>query len=276
MSVFLDPNTSQALVVTTSEAVNMSEVTSEEVIKLQNTAVSNGANVSSLVPENVQKIVTLDNLSSLVQESVLPSEQETSVYLMEVSTLKKQNLEHEMLNVLDEIIDLTVSGEIGQKDIETEIPNTIVARIIQGDFCAEYIHSSITKKWVSHHFQQDAERYSIQQKSKTLVQVMDNALKTFDLFGLFVEHSSSNRRNRISPEFIAKNEPIFLKPPRQIGSYSQFRTSEAIKKPFLPVLPNISQQQQLPQPQPALQEPPVKVSNYFGIMFKFINFAGGI
>ena len=54
----------------------------------------------------------------------------------------------------------------------------------------KYIHSSITKKWVSHRFQQDSERYSIQEKSKTLVQVMDNALNTFDLFGLFVEHSA--------------------------------------------------------------------------------------
>ena len=102
------------------------------------------------------------------------------MYLTEVSTLKKQNLEHDMLNVLDEIIDLTVSGEIGQ-DIETEIPDTIVSRLMQGDFSSEYIHSSITKKWVSHHFQQDSERYTIQEKSKTLVQVTDNALKTFDL-----------------------------------------------------------------------------------------------
>ena len=205
MSLFLDTNTTQAPVVTTSEVVNMSAVPSEEVIKSQNTAVSNVSNVSSLVPENAQKIVTLDNLSSLVQESVVPSDQETSVYLTEVLTLKKQNLEHEMLNVLDEIIDMTVSGEIGQNDIETEIPDTILAKIIHGDFCAEYIHSSITKKWVSHRFQQDAERYSIQEKSKTLVQVTNNALMTFDLFGLFVEHSASNRRNRISPEFIAKN-----------------------------------------------------------------------
>ena len=276
MSVFLDTNTTQAPVVTTSEVVQMSAVPSETVIKSQKTAVSNVSNVSSLVAENTKKTVTLDNLSSLVQESVLPSDQETSVYLTEVSTLKKQNLEHEMLNVLDEIIDMTVSGEIGQNDIDTEIPKTIIARIIQGDFSAEYIHSSITKKWVSHRFQQDSERYSIQEKSKTLVQVTDNALNTFDLFGLFVEHSARNRRNRISPEYIAKNEPIFPKPPRQIGSYSQFRTSQAVKKPFLPVLPNISQPHQPPQPQPALQEPPVKVSPYFYIISKCINFAGGI
>ena len=107
------------------------------------------------------------------------------------------------------------------------------------------------------------------------MQVTDNALNTFDLFG-FVEHSARNRRNRISPEYIAKNEPIFPKPPRQIGSYSQFRTSQAVKKPFLPVLPNISQPHQPPQPHPALQEPPVKVSPYFYIISKCINFAGGI
>ena len=112
MSVFLDTHTTQAPVVTTSEVVQMSAVPSETVIKSQKTAVSNVSNVSSLVAENTKKTVTLDNLSSLVQESVLPSDQETSVYLTEVSTLKKQNLEHEMLNVLDEIIDMTVSGEI--------------------------------------------------------------------------------------------------------------------------------------------------------------------
>ena len=112
MSVFLDTNTIQAPVVTTSEVVQMSAVPSETVIKSQKTAVSNVSNISSLVAENTKKTVTLDNLSSLVQESVLPSDQETSVYLTEVSTLKKQNLEHEMLNVLDEIIDMTVSGEI--------------------------------------------------------------------------------------------------------------------------------------------------------------------
>ena len=39
-----------------------------------------------------------------------------------------------MLNVLDEIIDMTLSGEIGQNDIETEIPKTIIARIIHSDF----------------------------------------------------------------------------------------------------------------------------------------------
>ena len=150
MSVFLDTNTTQAPVVTTSEVVQMSAVPSETVIKSQKTAVSNVSNVSSLVAENTKKTVTLDNLSSLVQESVLPSDQETSVYLTEVSTLKKQTLEHEMLNVLDGIIDMTVSGEIGQNDIDTEIPKTIIARIIRGDFSAEYIHSSITKKWVSH------------------------------------------------------------------------------------------------------------------------------
>ena len=57
MSVFLDTNTTQAPVVTTSEVVQMSAVPSETVIKSQNTAVSNVSNVSSLVAENTKKIV---------------------------------------------------------------------------------------------------------------------------------------------------------------------------------------------------------------------------
>ena len=57
-------------------------------------------------------------------------------------------------------------------------------------------------------------------KSKTLVQVTDNALKTFDLFGLYIQHSTTNQCNRIQPEFVMKNESLEPKPPRQSDSYS--------------------------------------------------------
>ena len=73
MSVLLDTNTTQAPVITTSEVVQMSAVPSETVIKSQNTAVFKC--VQRFIfggPKNTKKIVTLDNLSSLVQESVLP------------------------------------------------------------------------------------------------------------------------------------------------------------------------------------------------------------
>ena len=211
---------------------------------------------SNLVADVAAPPLTLDSLSSLVEEAEIPTEEESTQYLQQVANLKKMNSEHSLLNVLDEIIDMTVCGKIGDNDIGTDIPDSIIASIHKDNFVAEYIHSSVTKKWVEHRFQQDANRYSVDIKSKTLVQVTDNAFKTFDLFGLYVQHSSTNNRNRIQPEFVTKNESIQPKPPRQSDSYSAFRNVHPVKKPFLPVLPAI-------QPGPSFQEPPQKVSKIF-------------
>ena len=211
---------------------------------------------SNLVADAVAPSFTLDSLSSVVEEAEIPTEEESTQYLQQVANLKKVNAEHVLLNVIDEIIDMTVCGKIGNNDIGTDIPDSIIASIHKDNFVAEYIHSSVTKKWVEHRFQQDAERYSVDIKSKTLVQVTDNALKTFDLFGLYIQHSTTNHHNRIQPEFVTKNESLQPKPPRQSDSYSAFRTVHPMKKPFLPVLPAI-------QPVPSFQEPPQKVSNIF-------------
>ena len=211
---------------------------------------------SNLVADAVAPSLTLDSLSSVVEEAEIPTEEESTQYLQQVANLKKVNAEHALLNVIDEIIDMTVCGKIGNNDIGTDIPDSIIASIHKDNFVAEYIHSSVTKKWVEHRFQQDADRYSVDIKSKTLVQVTDNALKTFDLFGLYIQHSTTNQRNRIQPEFVTKNESLEPKPPRQSDSYSAFRTVHPVKKPFLPVLPAI-------QPVPSFQEPPQKVSNIF-------------
>ena len=80
------------------------------------------------------------------------------------------------------------------------------------------------------------------------------AKKTFDLFGLFVQYSCGNKRNRISPEFIAKGEPLQAKP-RQTGNYASFRGSQVVKTPFIPVLPKI--------------EPPQPKVSDFSILFFF-------
>ena len=211
---------------------------------------------SNLVADAVAPSLTLDSLSSVVEEAEIPTEEESTQYLQQVANLKKVNAEHALLNVIDEIIDMTVCGKIGNNYIGTDIPDSIIASIHKDNFVAEYIHSSVTKKWVEHRFQQDADWYSVDIKSKTLVQVTDNALKTFDLFGLYIQHSTTNQRNRIQPEFVTKNESLEPKPPRQSDSYSSFRTVHPVKKLFLPVLPAI-------QPGPSFQEPPQKVSNIF-------------
>ena len=230
-----------------------------------NPAVGDGANLlSQMVTDVTTPPLNLDILSSVVEESTVPTDEESNVYLQQVASLKKVNAEHALLNVIDEIIDMTVCGKIGNNNIETDIPDSIIASIHQDNFVAEYIHSSVTKKWVEHRFQEDAARYSVEIKSKTLVQVTDNALKTFDLFGLYIQHSTTNHRNRIQPEFVTKNESLLPKGPRQSDSYSAFRTVHPVKKPFLPVLPAV-------QNVASFQEPPQKVSKfYLHINSKFV------
>ena len=254
------------------EKVDMASTTSTTDVKEEhvsnnssnNANVGDAANLSQMVTDVTTPPLTLDSLSSVVEESTIPTEEETNVYLQQVASLKKVNAEHALLNVIDEIIDMTVCGKIGNKNIETDIPDSIIASIHQDNFVAEYIHSSVTKKWVEHRFQEDAARYSVEIKSKTLVQVTDNALKTFDLFGLYIQHSSTNHRNRIQPEFVTKNESLQPRGPRQSDSYSAFRTVHPVKKPFLPVLPAV-------QNVPSFQEPPQKVSKcYLNITSTFV------
>ena len=185
-------------------------------------------------------IASLQGLSGVVVEctSSVPSEEQTSQYLEKVALIKKSNEEMNQLNILDEIIDLTADGKIGQAELETEIPDSIVSAIHEGDFMTEYIHSSITKKWVMNRFQEDSDKFEVAIRSNTLVEVIDKSNNTFDLFGLFIRYSATNRRNRIQPEFIAKGEPVCAKP-RQIGNYAAFRGSQAVKRPLIPVLPKV-------------------------------------
>ena len=61
--------------------------------------------------------------------------------------LKKSNAQVAMLNIIDEIMDLTLSDKIGEAELETNIPDSIVASIHNGDYSTEYIKATITKKW---------------------------------------------------------------------------------------------------------------------------------
>ena len=143
---------------------------------------------------------------------------------------------------------------LGQSELETEIPDSIVFTIREGDFMTEYIHASITNKWATNCFQEDKERYKITIRSSTLVEVIDKQTQTFDLFGLFIQYSATNR-NRISPEFITKGEPVAAKP-RQVGNYSTFCGSHNVKRPLIALLPKLE-----PPPVPQPPHPvPQKVS----------------
>ena len=101
---------------------------------------------SNLIADAVTPSFTLDSLSSIMEEAQIPTEEESMQYLQQVANLKKVNAEHVLLNVIDEIIDMTVCGKIGNNDIGTDIPNSIIASIHQDNFVAEYIHSSVTKQ----------------------------------------------------------------------------------------------------------------------------------
>ena len=105
---------------------------------------------SNLVADAVAPSLTLDSLSSVVEEAKIPTEEESTQYLQQVANLKKVKAEHVLLTVIDEIIDMTVCGKIGNNDIGTDIPDSIIASIHKDNFVAEYIHSSVTKKWVEH------------------------------------------------------------------------------------------------------------------------------
>ena len=78
-----------------------------------------------------------------------------------------------MLNLLDEIIDLSVGGKIEQAELENLIPDNILYTFRQGDFMTEYIQAGITKKWADLCFQEDKDRYVITVRSPSLVEVVD-------------------------------------------------------------------------------------------------------
>ena len=187
-------------------------------------------------------IVTLEGLSEVVGDESSPSEEDVAQYLEKVALIKKRNSETAMLNLLDELIDMSVSGKIAEAEIDNDIPDNIVT-LCEGDFMTEYIQAGITKKWATLHFQEDKDRYVITVRSQTLVEVVDKQTVTFDLFGLFVKYSATYKHNRIVPKFIAKSKPVEPKP-RQTGNYSSFRGSHAIKRHLIPVLPTIKAPQQ--------------------------------
>ena len=69
----------------------------------------------------------------------------------------------------------------------------------------------------------------MQLKTSHLVQITDTLNKTCDIMGLLIMHNSAMRRNRIIPEYLAKNEALVpLHPPAV--DYSAFKGHYAAKK----------------------------------------------
>ena len=134
-------------------------------------------------------------LSVAVMGSVdqIPTPEESQKYLEEIAMLKKSNAQVAMLNIIDEIMDLTLSDKISEAELETDIPDSIVTSIHDRDYSTEYIKATITKKWAKHRFLADREKYVISVKSPTLVEVVDTETQTFDLFGLVINYSSTKK-----------------------------------------------------------------------------------
>ena len=62
----------------------------------------------------------LSDLSVAVMGSVdkIPTPEESQKYLEEIAMLKKSNAQVAMLNIIDEIMDLTLSDKIGEAELE--------------------------------------------------------------------------------------------------------------------------------------------------------------
>ena len=63
---------------------------------------------------------------------------------------------------------------------------------------------------------------------------MDKAKGAFDVMGLLVRHNSKYIRNRISPEYCAKNERLVPEPPAVVPDYVAFRGSYSVVKRSAP------------------------------------------
>ena len=112
-------------------------------------------------------IVTLKGLSEVVVEESSPSQEDAAQYLEKVALIKKRNSEMAMLNLLDKLIDMSVSGKIAEAEIDNDILDNIIVTLRDGDFMTEYIQAGITKKLANLHSQEDKDRYVITVRSQT-------------------------------------------------------------------------------------------------------------
>ena len=181
----------------------------------------------------------LEKLGDNISIHELPNPTETEKYLTDLQVLKTQNAERNHLQLLDTIIDLSEQGEIRNNKLKKGIPDTIVVVHREGKDAWEFINSQVTKKWIQYKFQTVRNELELSIKTLHLVQIMDKQKGIFDVFGLQVLHTSNFMRNRIIPQYIAKNEQIIPKPPTVVADYSTFRGNYSVKCPAAPT-PSVS------------------------------------
>ena len=172
----------------------------------------------------------------------MPSEEDCAKYLQEMEMLKLQNEQSKLLGIIDTIINMTKEGKIVNQDINQKIPDAIVVSVPDGEQPTEYICSQVTKKWIMYRFQiSENSNFSVDLKTKHLVQITDKSENTCDVMGLVIRHSSSFQRNRIFPEYYVKNEKLSPAPPCIVGDYSSFKGGFSTKKRTSVVKPHTPQ-----------------------------------
>ena len=177
------------------------------------------------------KIIENENIAT-------PSEEEEQKFLKEIDALKKKNEQGKLLGVIDQIIFLTKECKILDQDINHSIPDSIVTLHREGNNIYEYIIAPVTKKWIEYKFQiQEGGQYVMQLKTSHLVQITDTLDKMCDIMGLLIMHNSAMRRNRIIPEYLAKNEALVPLRPPAVADYSAFKGHYAAKKRTTTPLP---------------------------------------
>ena len=176
----------------------------------------------------------LDKLGQAITVHQVPDAAESEKYLSELHELKIRNAERDHLQLLHTIIELSERGEIGNNELKKGIPDSIVVIHREGQDAWEFIHSHVTKKWIEYKFQTFRNELDISIKTPHLVQISDKQKGIFDVLGLQVLHTSNFMRNRIIPDYIAKNERIVPEPPPVVADYSTFRGNYSVKRHAAP------------------------------------------
>ena len=176
----------------------------------------------------------LTQLSGVISPTTLPNPEESANFMKELTFLKNLNAERDHLQLLDTIIDMTEKGQIGHNPLNKCIPDSIIVLHREGLDAYEYINAQITKKWIDYKFQTDSSQLEISVRTPHLVQITNKAKGCFDVMGLLVRHTPKFIRNRISPEYYAKNERLVPEPPAVVADYSAFRGNYSVVKRSAP------------------------------------------
>ena len=179
----------------------------------------------------------LEKLGDNIAIHKLPNPAETAKYLSELHALKTQNAEQDQLQLLDTIIDLSEQGYIRNNELKKGILDTIVVVHREERNAWEFINSQVTKIWIQYKFQTARNELQVSIKIMHLVQITDKQKGIFDVLGLQVFHTSNFMRNRILPQYIAKNERIVPEPPPVVADYTTYQGNYSVKRPAAPTSP---------------------------------------